>query len=166
VVHGGSVPRRYPEWVREKAAANARQSLRECAAYARAVGVPLCLENQPQSDAKRRYTTTPEDLEDTLAAVSGEAPLGVALDVGHAKANGHDWRDFVGRFGDRIRVCHLHDNDGTGDHHDPLTEYEDVVEGVPADYFVFETKSVADVARSVGADVPSLSVDSGAPSGP
>ena len=153
VVHGGSVPHRYPDWVREKAAANARQSLVECAEHAQSVNVPLCLENQPQSDVKHRYTTTPDDLADALAGVSVDAEhLGVTLDVGHAKANGYDWENFVDRFGDRIRVCHLHDNDGTGDHHDPLADYQEIVKTVPADYFVFEMKSIDDVARCVEAD--------------
>ena len=157
VVHGGSVPNRYPGWVRQKAAANAQHSLVECAEYAREVGVPLCLENQPKSDTKRRYTTTPTDLADALAGVSIDPEvLGVTLDVGHAKANGYDWTDFVERFGDRIRICHLHDNDGTGDHHDPLTDYQGIVEAVPADYFVFEMKSVDDVAHCVEADIPAF----------
>ena len=153
IVHGGSVPRRYPEWVRSTAHENALQSLAECAEYAQLVGVPLCLENQPMSDAKRRYTTAPDD----LAAVLDEVDVtpkyfGVTLDVGHAKVNGHDWRAFVDRFGDRIRVCHLHDNDGTADQHEPMVDHETVCEAVPADYFVFETKSLPDVARSVGAE--------------
>jgi sugar phosphate isomerase/epimerase len=155
VVHGGSVPRRYPEWVREQAADHARQSLRECAAYAADVDVRLCLENQPFSDDKRRYTVSPDALGDALAGVpASDDHLGVTLDVGHAKANGHDWRAYVDRFGDRITVCHLHDNNGTGDHHDPLTEYDDILETVPADYFVFEMKSVSDVAHCIGAEAP------------
>ncbi len=160
VVHGGSVPHRYPEWVREKAAENARRSLLECAEYAREVGVALCLENQPRSGDKRRYTTTPDDLADALAAVPVDGEhLGVTLDVGHAKVNGYDWREFVDRFGNRIRVCHLHDNDGTADQHDPLTEYREILETVPAAYFVFEMKTADDVARSVGADVPPLDAE-------
>lgn len=151
VVHGGSVPHRYPEWVREQAAANAHRSLRECAKYAREVGVPLCLENQPQNDAKCRYTTTPTELATTLADVPIDAEhLRVALDVGHAKANGYDWRSFLNQFEDRILVCHLHDNDGTGDHHAPIPDYHEIVDAVPAEYFVFEMKSVDDVARCVG----------------
>nr|WP_249361476.1 sugar phosphate isomerase/epimerase family protein [Haloterrigena sp. H1] len=157
VVHGGAVPHRYPEWVREKAADNARQSLLECAEYADEIGVALCLENQPRNESKRRYTTSPADLEATLqnVPIDGDA-LGVTLDVGHAKANGYDWRDFVDRFGERIRVCHLHDNDGTGDTHDPLPSYREIVETVPADYFVFEMKSVDDVARCMGVESPSI----------
>ena len=153
VVHGGSVPRRYPEWVRERARENALRSLAECAEYAQLVGVPLCLENQPEDPNRRRYTTTPEDLAAVLAEVDVTPEyFGVTLDVGHARVNGHDWGEFVERFGDRIRVCHLHDNDGTADQHEPLVDHQRVRETVPADYFVFETKSVADVARSVGAE--------------
>ena len=153
VVHGGSVPHRYPEWVRERAHEHALRSLAECAEYAQLVGMPLCLENQPINPDKRRYTTTPDD----LGAVLGEVDVtpeyfGVTLDVGHAKVNDVDWRTFVERFGDRIRVCHLHDNDGTADQHEPLVDHESVVESVPAEYFVFETKSVADVARATGAE--------------
>jgi sugar phosphate isomerase/epimerase len=153
VVHGGSVPRRYPEWVRETAAENAVRSLAECAVHAERVGVPLCLENQPRSDAKRRYTTTPDDLAELLSEIPvGPDSFGVTLDVGHAKVNGVGWERFVDRFGDRIRVCHLHDNDGTADDHEPLVDHEGVVEAVPADYFVFEMKSVDDVARCLGVE--------------
>jgi len=153
VVHGGSVPHRYPEWVRSAAHENALQSLAECAQYAQLIGVPICLENQPKSRSKRRYTTTPDDLAEVLDEVDVVPKyFGVTLDVGHAKVNGYDWEAFVDRFGDRIRVCHLHDNDGTADQHEPLVDHESIVEHVPADYFVFETKSVDDVARSVGAE--------------
>jgi len=161
VVHGGAVPHRYPEWVRDRAAEHARSSLKECAEYAQSVGVPLCLENQPPDPQQQRYTTSPDALAEMLDAVDVPASsLGVTLDVGHAQVNGDDWQAFVEAFGDRIHVCHLHDNDGTADQHQPLPEYEAIVEAIPADYFVFEMKSVADVGRSVGADVtpPSTTV--------
>ena len=153
VVHGGAVPERYPRWVRETAVANAERSLAECAEYAQFVGVPLCLENQPIDDQKRRHTTTPADLEAAVDRVDVlPESLGITLDVGHAKVNGYHWRDFVDRFGDRITVCHLHDNGGTGDQHEPLPDYQRIVETVPADYFVFEMKSVADIARCMRLD--------------
>ncbi|GAB3691343.1 hypothetical protein GCM10028857_28620 [Salinarchaeum chitinilyticum] len=164
VVHGGAVPERYPPWVREKAKRNARLSLAECAEYAQLVGMPLCLENQPVDEEKRRYTTSPQDLEAMLADVSVPPRyLGVTLDVGHAKVNGHDWREFVDRFGDRIHVCHLHDNDGTGDQHRPLSEYEEILETVPAAYFAFEMKSPAEVAQCVGVEHDAVDAALGAP---
>lgn len=155
VVHGGSVPRRYPTWVRDTANEAALRSLAECAEYAQLVGVPLCLENQPIDEQKKRYTTTPGDLATMLETVD-VAPqyLGVTLDVGHAKVNGEDWRDFVEEFSHRIQVCHLHDNDGTADQHRPLPEYDSFVEAIPADQFVFEMKSLDDLATSVGSESP------------
>ena len=111
VVHGGYVPHRYPEWIRDRARENARLSLAECAEYAQIVGVPLCLENQPIDGQKRRYTTSPSDLAAMLDTVDVPPQyLSVTLDVGHAKINDHDWRAFVEEFGNRIRFCHLHDN--------------------------------------------------------
>jgi sugar phosphate isomerase/epimerase len=163
VVHGGSVPRRYPAWVRETAAENARRSLAECAAYAAEVGVPLCLENQPPSDSDRRYTTTPDDLAGSLDAVPVDDALGVTLDVGHANLTDYSPADFLDRVGDRVTVCHLHDNDGTADQHHPLTDYERFLDRVPADYFVFETKSPADLVRSVGRDPESVPLPSETP---
>jgi sugar phosphate isomerase/epimerase len=160
VVHGGSVPQRYPDWVKTKARKNALRSLAECAEYAQQRKVPLCLENQPVDESKRRYTTTPNDLAAVLSEVD-VAPkyFGVTLDVGHANVNGHDWEAMADRFGDRIHVCHLHDNDGTADQHDPLVDHQQVLECVPADYFVFETKSVDDVARCVGAEPTTIDTE-------
>ncbi len=151
IVHGGAVPHRYPSWVREQALDNAIRSLEACATHAADVGVPLCLENQPKNPDKQRYTTSPDALAETLAAVDADPDyLKVTLDVGHARVNGHDVTAFVDRFGDRIEVCHLHDNDGTADQHEPLTDYEPFLAHVPADYFVFEMKAVSDVRTCVG----------------
>lgn len=153
VVHGGSVPHRYPEWVKEQARENAQRSLAECAEYAQLVDVSLCLENQPIDEDKQRYTTTPADLAEMIESVNVPPQyLSITLDVGHAKVNGYDWQAFVEEFGHRIRVCHLHANDGTADQHRPFPGYESVLEAVPAKYFVFEMKSLADVARTVGVE--------------
>jgi sugar phosphate isomerase/epimerase len=144
VVHGGSVPRRYPERVQTKAHENATRSLQECAAYAADVGVPLCLENQPRSDSKIRHTTTPDDLAAMLDSVDMDG-LKVTLDIGHAKVNGHHWRDFLDEFGERVHVVHLHDNDGETDQHQPLSGYESVVAEIKAPYNVFEIKAIGDI---------------------
>ena len=148
VVHGGSVRSHYPDRVAEKAYENAVTSLRECADHAAEVGVPLCLENQPVSAAKRRHTTSPDDLATLLDRV--DAPpeaLGVTLDVGHAKVNGCDPLSFADRFGERVRVVHLHDNDGTADQHRPATDYDRVLDATDADYYAFEMKSMDDIER-------------------
>lgn len=156
VVHGGSVPRRYPDHVREKAQGAAVRSLVECSVHAADVGVPRCLENQPASESTVRYTTTPGDLENMLASVEERAEaaadgaadyLDVTLDVGHAKVNGVAWRAFADRFGDRVRVLHLSENDGLTDSHDPIRAFTPICEAVGAPYNVLEMKSVDDVAR-------------------
>jgi len=147
VVHGGSVPARYPDRIRDRAHAGAIESLGALAAHAERVGVPLALENQPHTDRDRRFTTTPDDLAAILDSVDA---LDVTLDVGHATASGQDWRTYVDRFGDRIRAVHLHDNDGTRDAHDPFEDLASVV-GIPAEYAVFEVKSIADLEACVAA---------------
>lgn len=151
VVHGGATRRRYPERVNRHAREQAVRSLRECARYAAEVTVPLCLENQRETDGKRRNTATPERLESFLEDVGvGPESLRLTLDVGHAKATGLDHEAFVDRFGERIHVVHLHDNDGTDDDHDPLPSFREVAAGVGAPYNVLEMKSLADIDRCVG----------------
>ena len=150
VVHGGSTRRRYPDEVNAHAREQAVTSLRECARYAGEVGVPLCLENQRETDEKRRHTATPDRLASFLDDVGvGPESLRLTLDVGHAKATGVDHGAFVDRFGDRIQVVHLHDNDGSDDDHDPLPSFRDVAADVGAPYNVLEMKSLADVDRCV-----------------
>lgn len=151
VVHGGSVQQRYPEWIKQTARENAVESLTECARYADANGVPLCVENQPPSDTVERFTTTVTELETLIEAVDIDSEyFGVTLDVGHANIVEPDWQSFVDRFGSQIQVCHLHDNDGTADQHTPVTDHTRFLDSVPADYFVFETVAVTAVARSIG----------------
>ncbi|SDY63898.1 sugar phosphate isomerase/epimerase family protein [Halopenitus persicus] len=146
VVHGGSVPERYPTYVHEKAYQNARKSLAECAAHAADVGVPLCLENQPPSASKRRYTTTPDDFRDHLRDNDG---LDVTLDVGHAKVSGHGWKAFHDHIDEHVRVLHIHDNDGESDQHQPHDHAEELIAAVNPDYAVLELKQVADIERCV-----------------
>mgnify|MGYP006288056031 CR=1 FL=1 len=150
VVHGGSVPRRYPERVRARAREGAVRSLRECARHADDVGMPLCVENQRYKGREARNTETPDRLAALIEDVGVDSEyLCVAVDVGHAKVTGVDPLAFVDRFGDRVRVAHLHDNDGTDDDHDPLPDFEAVAGRIGADYNVLEMKSLADVERCV-----------------
>ena len=79
--------------------------------------------------------------------------LKLTLDVGHAKATDIDYERFVDRFGDRIRIAHLHDNDGHGDDHDPLPEFRSVAADVGTTYNVLEMKSLADIDRCLD-DLP------------
>lgn len=154
VVHGGTQRTRYPDHVREHVREHAVQSVRACAQYADLLGVPLCLENQRDAAGKHRHTATPDRLAAFLDDVGVDSDyLRLALDVGHAKATGVDYQAFVDRFGDRIRVCHLHDNDGAGDDHDPLPDYEAVAADVGAPVNVLEMKSRDDVRQCVSPSV-------------
>lgn len=153
IVHGGSVPRRYPKWVRETGRRNAIESLTACAEYAADVGVPLCLENQPVDEHRERHTVGPNALANTLEATGVEPDsLQIALDIGHASVNGNDWREYVDRFDDRLTVCHLHDNDGHTDAHDPLMEYKGILDTVGAEYNVLEMKTMDDIAVCLGGE--------------
>jgi sugar phosphate isomerase/epimerase len=150
VVHGGAARRRYPDRVQSYSREQAVASVEACARHAASVGVPLCLENGREKAAERRHTATPDRLAAFLDDLDVDpASLRLTLDVGHAKASGIPYDRFVDRFGDRIRIVHLHDNDGTADDHDPLPGYEDVVADVGAPYNVLEMKSLADVTRCV-----------------
>lgn len=149
VAHAGSVPARYPDRIRERSRTGAIESLDRLATHADRVGVPLALENQPRTDRDRRFTTSPDALAALIEAT--DASVDVTLDVGHATATGQDWRTYVDRFGDRIRAVHMHDNDGTRDAHEPFTDLASVCRTVPADYAVFEVKSIADLEACVAA---------------
>lgn len=150
VVHGGDVPHRYPDHVQAHSREQAVTSLRACARHADDVGVPLCLENQRETTSRRRHTATPERLAALVHDVDVDSPyFGITLDVGHAKVTGVDYHEFVERFGDRIVVCHLHDNDGSDDSHDPLPSFRDVAADVGATYNVLEMKSLGDIELCV-----------------
>jgi sugar phosphate isomerase/epimerase len=137
VVHGGAVKRAYPDAVKAYAREQAVRTIHEAANHAADLGVPLCVENQRSKRAKRYNTSTPTRLAAFLDDVAADPDaLGVTLDVGHAKATGIDPASFVEALGDRIVVAHFHDNDGTGDDHDPLPTYESVAASIGAPYNV------------------------------
>jgi sugar phosphate isomerase/epimerase len=62
---------------------------------------------------------------DTLVEILdqlGDPRVMACLDVGHAAAVGSDPLDWIRTLGPRIGHFHLHNNDGTGDTHNPVTE--------------------------------------------
>lgn len=149
-VHAGSVPARYPDRVHERAREQAVRSVRACAQHADSIGVHCCVENQRQKASQVRFTETPERLAGFLDAVDVDTPyLGVTVDVGHAKVTGVAPEAFADRFGDRVRIAHLHDNDGDHDSHEPLPDFRAVAERLGAPYNVLEMKSITDIERCV-----------------
>ena len=152
VVHGGAVRRNYPDDVKAHARRQAVRTIREAARHADDVGVHLCVENQRRKTKKRYNTSTPSRLAAFLDDVGVDSDyLGVTLDIGHAKATGVEYQAFADRFGSRIKVTHLHDNDGRNDDHDPLPDYESVATDIGAPFNVLEMKSKADIERCVSA---------------
>jgi sugar phosphate isomerase/epimerase len=155
VVHGGASRTRYPERVQAYSRERALRSIEACSRHAEAVGVPLCLENSRDKSGERRHTATPDRLAAFLADLEVDTEyLRLTLDVGHAKATGVPYGDFVDRFGDRIHIAHLHENDGTDDDHDPLPEFRAVAAEVGAPYNVLEMKSLDDITRCVSDQAP------------
>lgn len=150
VIHGGTARTRYPDHVQRRVREQSVRTVRVCAKHAGEREVPLCLENQRDKKNRHRHTATPDRLASFLEDV-GVAPdtLRLTLDVGHAKATGVDYVRFVERFGDRIHIAHLHDNDGTCDAHDPLPSFRTVADRIGAPYNVLEMKSWDDVKRCV-----------------
>ncbi|QIB74299.1 sugar phosphate isomerase/epimerase [Halogeometricum borinquense] len=157
IVHGGTARKRYPKHVRDHVRNQAVRTIRTSVQHAADRGVPLCLENQRDTDEKYRHTATPERLANFLTDVGADADeLKLTLDVGHAKATGVDYRRFVDRFDDRIHVAHLHDNDGESDAHDPLPSFRAVAADIGATYNVLEMKSRGDVRRCVDDSAPEI----------
>ena len=150
VVHAGSIPRRYPDRVKTFARRQAVRSVRECARHADDIGVHCCVENQRRKESAVRFTATPAQLGDFLAEVDVESEyLAVTVDVGHAKVTGADPEAFLEAVGDRIRIVHLHDNDGEHDSHDVIPDFRAVADRLGAPYNVLEMKSLADIEACV-----------------
>ena len=54
---------------------------------------------------------------DRINAEYGAEVLGFCFDTGHANLIGLDFGKFISTLGSRLKVLHIHDNDGVGDLH-------------------------------------------------
>lgn len=92
--------------------------LAELAPIARDFGITLCVENLyswregPCSDAKKAV-----DRIDRFNDNAGAEVLGFCFDTGHANMLGLDFENFITTLGNRLKVLHVHDNDGWDDLH-------------------------------------------------
>ena len=131
VVHPGSVAGAWDE--------RHRRTLRErCADYVRGLldasdglQVGVAMENctsreremaataeQPAGVRPRElYGATAEELLDVLEATGGGERVGVCWDFGHAQVQGVDQGQQLRLLGARLKVTHVHDNDGRSDQH-------------------------------------------------
>lgn len=90
---------------------------------AKKYGITICIENLynsfgghmvegPCCDARKAAERI-----DRINEKYGAQVLGFCFDSGHANLLGIDFEQFVEILGDRLKVLHLHDNDGIGDLH-------------------------------------------------
>ena len=90
---------------------------------AKAYGVTICLENINQKSGLECYEGGCSDAYeaceyiDTLNAEAGEKLFGFCLDTGHIKITGRNLYQFITTLGERIKILHIHDNDGRSDSH-------------------------------------------------
>lgn len=86
-------------------------------------GVTACLENTFSSHRGKvveAICSDPREANryiDALNEIAGEEVFGFCLDVGHANLLGRDLCEFICAMGDRIKVLHVHDNNGVSDEH-------------------------------------------------
>ena len=121
VVHGFKLARELgsedAEW------AQTEKLIHFLAPLARELGVTLCVENLysglgghmvegPCCNARKMAERI-----DRINARYGAEVLGFCFDTGHANLVGIDMEDFVTRLGPRLKVLHIHDNDGRLDLH-------------------------------------------------
>lgn len=97
--------------------------LESIAPMAKEMGITICIENLydsinghlvegPCCNAKKAAQRIDRINEKYHAEV-----LGFCLDAGHANLVGIDFEDFITTLGERLKVLHIHDNDGIGDLH-------------------------------------------------
>ena len=97
--------------------------LESIAPMAKEHGITICIENLytsigghivegPCCDARKAAARI-----DRMNEKFGAQVLGFCFDTGHANLVGIDFEDFIVTLGKRIKVFHIHDNDGIGDLH-------------------------------------------------
>lgn len=130
VVHGFKLAKHLgsetAEWERTE------EFLEFLAPVAKAYGITICIENLytnkgdyliegPCCDAKKAAERI-----DRMNKKYGAEVLGFCFDTGHANLIGLDFEDFITILGHRLKVLHIHDNDGNGDLHQiPFTFTKD-----------------------------------------
>ncbi len=90
---------------------------------ARECGVTICLENLFIRFHARTFEGNCAEAEeavryiDTLNAEFGAEVFGFCFDVGHANMLGKNMRHYLRTLGSRLKILHIHDNDGKDDLH-------------------------------------------------
>lgn len=121
VVHGFKLARELgteaAEWERTKA------FLESLAPMAKELKITICVENIYTNIGSHIIEGSCCDARKAVARIDrineqyGAEVLGFCFDTGHANLIGIDFEDFITTLGSRLKVLHLHDNDGIGDLH-------------------------------------------------
>ena len=127
----------------------------ECIHYlapmAKELGIVLCVENLynglgnhmvegPCCDVAKMIERI-----DRVNAQYGAEVLGFCFDTGHANLVGLDMYDFITRLGHRLKVLHVHDNDGVSDLHQVPFTFTQTRENKPStdwDGFVYGLQEI------------------------
>ncbi len=94
-----------------------RQALIALCNRANAQGVVIALENMQSPNV---YAPGFVNMNSHFALLEEIPALGITFDVGHANMAGVSLRDTVLRLAQRLRLVHIHDNDGSSDQHLPV----------------------------------------------
>ena len=121
VIHGFKLSR---FWGTEEAEwQKTREFLDTILPMAKEYGITVCMENLyesvgghivegPGCDVRKNVERI-----DRINAEYGAEVLGFCFDTGHANLIGLDFEKFITTLGSRLKVLHIHDNDGVGDLH-------------------------------------------------
>lgn len=121
VVHGFKLARNLGSEEREWE--QTERFLESLAPLARELGVTICLENLYTNIGNHIIEGPCCDVGKAVARIDrmnekcGAEVLGFCFDTGHANLVGIDFEDFITALGSRLKVLHIHDNDGIGDLH-------------------------------------------------
>lgn len=121
VVHGFKLAREFgserAEWERTEA------FLESLVPLAKELKITICLENIYTNIGNHIVEGPCCDVRKAVARIDrmnekyGAEVLGFCFDTGHANLIGIDFEDFITTLGNRLKVLHIHDNDGISDLH-------------------------------------------------
>ena len=96
---------------------------KRCIPFAKKYNVVVCLENMFYSVGKHIIEAVCSDAHDviyyidTLNELAGQECFGFCFDLGHMTLLGKNIKENIKMIGSRIKIVHLHDNDGILDNH-------------------------------------------------